>query len=545
MGGSGIEMHLAMGQAKISLFAALSGEGRMTPEDELLAVFASWRRRVDELAVWSAGGQRLHHLLQMAIARRAAETKFGVVAIGFPWESLMDRVLEWHYRYPLGTGECTEAAVDDAVYAAMQSLRIEPMEASIRTGAFRVKKTREAFRIVYRWDVSFEVADMYLERQVSPEPIPEPTEAELQWASGQPRETLNAFAPPTDILQSAMRRNAVAVYGWRSAYEEPSLPDDFELGDGLTVGTMASVLTGLMAMVELGELAHARIRRLGTTLCHAPYDVLVEWLARACNGLGRETIATAIQRLMAGPGRSLRTSLLVSNQSLVTILPLTMFPRAIDAIVLRTAASDPALYGPIGKRQGERAKAWALWLGQIPHVEVTERLKLREPGGKTIGDLDLLAVDLESGAGLVLELKWPIDALTLPEVMKTDDNILSACLQLGKVRRLIQDEGTPVKMPPGWPAFDEVNWTWGIGTPKQLYTGQLPEKEMFATSLRYVKSLGAPESLNAVINVLRNPDLPRLGHQYTIERMTVQLDQYVIHSDSIHILDAPWKPRLG
>jgi hypothetical protein len=517
----------------------------MTPEDELLAVLTDWRRRVDSLAVWSGGEERLHDLLRAALEPRAVEAAFGVETVDFPWESLVDRMLKWHFQYPLGTAAYSEADLNEARLAAIESLRIEPMEAGIRAGAFKVKKTRAAFRVLFRWDVSLEVADAYLERQVGVASAPGPTEAELQWASGRPRETLNAFAPPIEILQAAMRRSAVTLDAWRAAYEEPSLPDDFELGDGLTVGIMAQVLAGLMAMVELGELAHAKVRRPGTTLCHVPYDILVEWLIRACEGLSRETVGTAIGRLMAGPGRSLRTALLVPNKSLVTVLPLTMFPRAIDAIVLRTAASDPALYGPIGKRQGERAKAWALWLGEIPRVKVAERLKLRGSDGRTVGDLDLLAVDPESGKGVVFELKWPIDALTLPEVMKTDDNILAACRQLGNVRRKIEDGEAQAKMPPGWPAFSEVEWTWGVATPQQLYTGPLPERGMFATSLRYVKSFGSPETLQILIDALSKPDLPQLGRHYTIERTTMQFGRHIVHADSMYILDELWKPRLA
>jgi hypothetical protein len=433
----------------------------MTPEDELLAVFGDWRRRVDDLALWSGGEGRLHDLLRMAIRPRAEEARLGVVAPDFPWESLVDQV--WHYDHPLGTAEYCENDVSEALRAALESTRIEPMEAGIRAGAFRVGRASGGFRVRYRWDVSLEVADMYLERQTRPEPVPGPTEAELQWAAGRPRKKLNVFTPPIEILQTAMHRCAVAVDAWRAADQDPPLPDDFELGDGLTVGIIAQVLAALMAMVELGELAHARVRKAGTTLFHAPRDVLVAWLTRACEGSSMATVETAILRLMAGPGRSLRTSLLVPNGSIVTVLPLTMFPRVIDPVALRTTASDPALYGPIGKRQGERAKAWALWLADIPRAKVAERLKVRGSDGRTLGDLDLLAVDPDAGKGIILELKWPIDALVLPESLKTDTGILAACRQLGKDRRMLRDGEARVKMPPGWPAFSDVNWTWGVG----------------------------------------------------------------------------------
>jgi len=133
--------------------------------------------------------------------------------------------------------------------------------------------------------------------------------------------------------------------------------------------------------------------------------------------------------------------------------------------------------------------------------------------------------------------------LTLPETLKTDSNIMDACRQLGKNRRLLRDKEATVKMPPGWPAFSDVQWTWAVGTPQQLYTGPLPEPEMFATSFRYAKSLGTLRTIETLINALRRPDLPRLGEHYTIEKMTMDLGRYVIHYDTIHALDKPWRPQ--
>jgi hypothetical protein len=102
-----------------------------------------------------------------------------------------------------------------------------------------------------------------------------------------------------------------------------------------------------------------------------------------------------------------------------------------------------------------------------------------------------------------------------------------------------------VRMPPGWPAFSDAEWTWGVGTPQQLYTGLLPEPEMFATSFRYVKSLGNPGTIEALINVLRKPDVPRLGQRYTVDKTTMKLGRHAIHCDSIHALDVTWRPRLA
>jgi hypothetical protein len=67
---------------------------------------------------------------------------------------------------------------------------------------------------------------------------------------------------------------------------------------------------------------------------------------------------------------------------------------------------------------------------------------------------------------------------------------------------------------------------------------------MFATSFRYVKSLGNPGTIEALINVLRKLDVPRLGQHYTVKKTTMQFGRHVVHCDSIHARDVAWKPRL-
>lgn len=515
----------------------------MTPEGELLAVFARWHQRVGKLAVWSGGEARLHDLLQMAVRLRAEQARHGVAFVDFPWESLLDRVAQWHYDYPLGAAEYSLADIRDVVLAAVESTRVEPLEDGVRRGAFRVGRISGGFRVRYRWDVSLEVADMYLERQARPGPLPGPTEAERQWAAGRSRDKLNAFAPSAEILQIAMRRTAAAVDAWRAAQQDLPLPDDFELGDGLTVGVMAQVLACLIAIAELSELAHARVRVPGTMLLHVRRDELAGWLVTGCEGLSAALAETAVLRLMAGSRRSVRSSVLLPNGPFVTLLPLTLFPRAIEPVMLRTAATEPGRYGPIGEKQGARARAWGLWLNGIPGVKVAEGLKVRGAGGRTLGDLDLLAIDPDVGKGIILELKWPIDALTLRDTEKNDDIIVAGSRQLAKCRRALRDGDGTVRPPPGWPALSDVKWTWGVGTPQQLYTGPLIESGIFATSFRYMRSLGSPQTIETVINALCEPDVPRLGQHYTVNKTKMQLGREVIQFDSIHVSDTTWRPR--
>ncbi|MFF7194114.1 hypothetical protein ACFZAM_10445 [Streptomyces sp. NPDC008079] len=517
----------------------------MTPEQELIELVSDWRNHVDQLPIWSAGEERLHALMSAVLGGKIAVAERGVDFPEFSWEVLLDYLLSWHFRHPFGDEPCTEEGVHDAVFAAMQAMRFESLSAALQIGAYRVRKTGNNFRVTYKWDMGLEVADLYLERQAAPVGLEGPTEKEMEWASGQSRAGLNPFDPPGDVIRATFERTRRSVQAWRDASQESPLSDSIDLGDGLTVGVMANVLAALMAVAELGEMAHSKGRVRGTTLQHATEEAIVESVGRLCDDLSQEVVLQAIRRLMAGPGKSMRTSLLIPNSGLITILPLVMFPRAIDAIVLRTAAADRARYGPIGQRLGERAVAWGRWLTDIPGAMIAESVGVRDPGRRIAGDLDVVAVDPSSRKGLVLEVKWPIDAVTLRENSKTDELIIRASVQLGRVRGLLRAGVAHVKFPDGWPDFNDIDWSWGIGAPQQLTSQPLPESDMFATSFRYVSRLGQTASLSDLIAILENPIVPELNKHYRVGAKTLSLGRHFVLIEVLECKVADWKPNIG
>jgi len=516
----------------------------VTPEQELRDLISDWRKQVDQLPIWSAGEERLHALMSTALSVRASFARNRVEFPEFSWDMLLDFLITWHFKHPIGSDSCREEDASDAVRAAVEATRLESLDAALRAQAYRVRKTGGTkFRVSYKWNMGLEVADLYLERQAVPVNREGPTQKELDWASKQARERLNIFLPPEDVVGLTMERTRRTVQAWRAVHQDPPLPDDTDLGEGLNFGIMAEVLSLLMALAELCEMAHSSARDRGTTLQHFTEELIVEWTVRLCEGVPRELAVQAIRRLMAGPGKSMRTSILIPNSGLITVLPLVMFPRAIDAIVLRTAASDPALYGPIGKRQGERAKVWGRWLREIPGIKVVEGTKVRNLKGQAAGDLDVVAFDPQSRKGLILEIKWPIDALTLSETTKTDQTIVLASAQLGKVRRSLETGAVRAKLPPDWPAFDEIDWAWGVGMPQQLTPRPMPEPDMFATSFRYVSQLAPASSLPELISVLKNPVVPELNDHYQIRNVTIPLqDRYTVRVERLECKEIDWSP---
>ncbi|MEU0797829.1 hypothetical protein ABZ342_47850 [Amycolatopsis sp. NPDC005961] len=516
----------------------------MTPEAELLEIIASYQRHVDDLAIWSTNSTRVHALLEVALRPRAESFRRGLEVIDFPWETLIDLVLEWHYAHPSGDREVVDQDVFNALDLALKFTRITPLEVAIRTGAYRIRKTGNDFRVHYQWNMAPEVADLYLERRSSTHETPEPSPAELEWAAKQDRKQLNKFEPPIALMRRATDRALTSIKEWQASTSEGHLADDFDLGDGLTVRSMTEVLSVLMAIAQLGELAHARVRAPGVTLVHAHRSAIIDWMKELCSNSTKPAIDVALDRLTAGLGRSVRRSLLVPNGEIVTFLPLLLFPRAFDSLMLRTAAYNPGTYGPIGQRQGNQANVWAKWFSAVSGTQVAERLKVRDATGKVVGDLDVVALDATTMRGAVFEIKWPIDAVTLPETLKIEGNITAAARQLGHVRKLLREGESEVQLPRGWPAFRDVEWTWCVGTPRQLTARPLPEPEMTAISMQYLASLGEVDTLTDVLGLLEKPDWPQAGSHYTVQKTTIELDRHRIHMDSLHLKDVDWLPRV-
>jgi hypothetical protein len=156
-----------------------------------------------------------------------------------------------------------------------------------------------------------------------------------------------------------------------------------------------------------------------------------------------------------------------------------------------------------------------------------------------------VALDPVSRKGVILEIKWPIDALTLAETSKTDQIIMLASAQLGKVRKALATKDVQAKFPPGWPAFDDIDWTWGVGMPQQLTSQPLPESDMFATSFRYVSQLGSIDSLPKLISALKNPAVPQLNKHYRIGNITIPLQQrYSLRVERLECVETDWSPVM-
>ncbi|WP_047893294.1 hypothetical protein [Micromonospora sp. RV43] len=486
----------------------------MRPDDELQSLIDSRRQAARELPGWRSAPERLLTLLQHATRLRAMEIAQARDS-DVPWESVLAQIITWHHEIPVGQGPCEDVEAADICLAALEATRLDNLRGTLRAGGYEVRRRGEAFRIRHRWNPAVEAADAFLEHAIAPANLPGITSVERAWIRSRPRASREL--PPADVLRAAAQRAKTAVDAYRHALPEGNLPDSFQLDGGLTVGQVADVLSAVMGFASLCEAAARMLKRTETTLASLRRTTLLEMTAELLPTVSTACIDAIIERLTYASGRSCRVSPLAKLEDTIIVCPPLITPRVIDAIILRSSAYDPGRYGPVGQRQGNRAVKWKDWLGQIPGVLVADRIRARRQDRRTAGDLDVVAVDPSQRRGLCLEIKWPIDAISLPEVTKIEDWVSSAATQVNRLRTELTSGSAVVEMPKGWPAFPEISWTWAVATPQQLCLRPLPFDEIYATSFRYMASHGKPRSLNDVIDTLTCPDLPVDGVDFKID----------------------------
>lgn len=512
----------------------------MRPDDELLDLVDRRRQTARNLPGWRSGPERLVTILQCATHLRAMEIDQGLTT-DVPWESVLAQIIKWHYEIPIGEGICADKAAVDICAATLEAARHDNLYGTIRAGGYEVRRRGEAFRVRQRWSPAVEAADMYLEMATSPAGLPEITPVERSWIRGRPSSSREL--PPPDVLRAASQRARIAIGAYCQALPEGNLPGSFQLDRGLTVSQATAVLSVVMGFAALCEATARIYKRTEVTLVNISRARLLETIVGVNPDIESAHAETVIERLTYKPGRSCRTSPLVETQDAILLCPPLITPRAVDGIILRGAAYDPGSYGPIGQRQGGRAVKWKDWLSQIPGVLVAERIRARRLDRRVAGDLDIVAVDVQHRRGVCFEIKWPIDATTLSEVMKIEDWVKSAAIQADRLRGELMSGAAVVEMPKGWPAFDEISWTWAVGTPQQLCLRPLSVAGVYATSFRYLAAHGQARSLDDVVEAVTAPDLPVEGRHFEVDTLDFMLGRWKVIQDAIVLKEATWRPH--
>lgn len=147
------------------------------------------------------------------------------------------------------------------------------------------------------------------------------------------------------------------------------------------------------------------------------------------------------------------------------LVPLTLVTTSnFERNLLRSLALRTDLYGPVADERGRAgAERVASLLSTIPEVLVTTRIEIRGPGGRTAGDLDVVAVDPKKRIGLILEVKWPAPPDHMIEILRVEAELQRGQQRLAQLKHGLTNGAVWVRgWPASWPSFQDVQWDWVV-----------------------------------------------------------------------------------
>lgn len=207
--------------------------------------------------------------------------------------------------------------------------------------------------------------------------------------------------------------------------------------------------------------------------------------------------------------------------------------------VRRRTLHDPVRWGTWW---GPRAVRWGERLNSVPGCVVAEEVPVRG-GGRSFGDLDVVAWDPAERLMMVLETKWPVDAATLNESEKVDAFIARGRRQLDRVRAAVADGSAVVRWPAGWNVHADSEIRRWVGSAQQLESRTVVDApDIKSTSLPLVEHLLPKPNLRSLLNALDEIPMPREGFEYELVPSTVSVEDLVVHFDRLALHDPPTPP---
>ncbi|MFC4013392.1 hypothetical protein ACFOY2_39625 [Nonomuraea purpurea] len=518
-------------------------------EEEVREYLRGRWRVVSRLATWNGGADRILTILQEAARKRHKEAlRLGdphVTADSALWTRIFERLVRWNAEFPYGEGSCSVKDAAQVLAMAEEFDVVERLQTALGVGGFSVTKSSGGFSLAITQDPSIEAADVYLELLTSPRRSSNHRVPEIdRWVmSLTPAKPVRGI--PLLVRRAATRWARAEVEAYRKALPEGNLSSEFSLGGRLSLGVVVQHWASLVGMCHVLDTCAALTGHPGSTLAWLSREEMAARLVESVEDGGDLSVAQEmIDLLTFRPGVSPLAAPLIPCGDRLIVSPALINAIGIERLLLRTVAANPSRFGKVSNQLGKRASEWAALFREIPNVLVAEGVKVKRPDGSIAGDLDVVAIDPSAGIGLCVEVKWPIDAHTLKESIKTSELILSAARQLGGLRAVILTSNAAPVFPPKWPSFKEITWFWAVGTPQQLYAGKLPVLDLHMTSLRYLKQLPRADTLKQLIDAVARPCWPERNTHFKVGCLRTQIGRVRFEQEVIE-LGGPlrWRPQ--
>jgi hypothetical protein len=497
------------------------------------------------LSVWQTGRAALPAVL-FEISRRRLTDKVERVraggpfhddgAIGARWASVAGYLTEWSFKYGDQHSEGRELTERDCIVAVDLAERWRAVDIALNAG--RLNRAKLSMNSRGIWvdpfsDPRVEALDILLERAtVSATPVPE-VGPDLRPAIDYLNSMRSSMPGQRGIVPRWImslfvrhRQNFFAEQAWE-------LPLGTTLGS-LTLGDAIPMLGALKGISDLSVEVFSRYPSFAMANPVFTRGDLEKMVARYATTKDKVAAFLDLFTYAGEQGQSPLSLPLISWADWLIVNPNVLHDALTERMILRAASSDPSRSGKLGVALGNLAGQWADCLKTLAGTELAEGVKVLSDDNRTLGDLDIVAFDRDRMRGLIVEAKWPVDARTLSDVWKQQSAIDKG---RGQIQRLQKDirSGARVKLPRKWPAFDDVQWKWVVGTARFL-DSRLTESPIPCITLDLVKSLLPAMNLQELIERLDNIRLPQEGKHFRMGWERVKVGGCTIHVRTIEML---------
>jgi hypothetical protein len=266
------------------------------------------------------------------------------------------------------------------------------------------------------------------------------------------------------------------------------------------------------------------------------------------SGVLPEVVNNIVQTLTYRPGYHPDPAVapLVARQDRVLIPPILVTASNFERNLLRIVALDPSLQGPIGDARGAMGVRHVSGLMRtISGVEVRSNIEVRGAGGRSLGDLDVVALDMRRRIGVIIEVKWPAPPDHIVEIFRLEVILAAALARSAKLKDILtRGEATVRGWPDDWPQFHEVQWRWVVLVKDHLaYSDRLRRHEVRSTSWELLWARCADTLSETLARLEPDSDLPEEGVDFTRVWRRMSLPPYTVDIEGIELVPRAGDPR--
>lgn len=477
------------------------------------------------LALWEAGASALYPFLcwlevePVARVRQAVSEgdRFAPVALSRWHHNQVGLCVAWALQHMSGRESSSPPTESDRLAAFDLARRywvIKNVMAEVRQGSRSFRARGRRIEVAFTGDVGLDALDRFLDLvdgiDSMPSGLPPGVDRVASWLGAGGRDV-----PWRSVghIQRELYREWAGHEMRRHAFQ---LPNDIELG-GFTVADGRAVLRELLAQ---GLHANAAIF-FGTTSSEVALPVrsrseLAAQVERD-TGVPRLRLDPILDLLTADiarcPDPCLTPLIPIGGDSVVSMSSLIVPGAPLRNLVDRVNA-DPARSGAVGRKLGligNQAVAQTVRsrLGSAALVE--ERVDVYAADGQRVGDLDVVAIDPQTGEAAVMEVLWEIGPDGSAQVARTEVKANAKRAQVVRIRTALANGAQP-RWPPGWRLPGEIRYRWFILTPDVLPVVPLDDDGIIVRSHQLLeRSPWSGSRVRDMVRALESPTPPPVG----------------------------------